>query len=119
MRVDSYLWAVRLYKTRSLAADSLKLGRILIDDQPIKASRTLKKGDVFEIRYTGYTRRFEALDFPKSRVGAALVENFLQETSTKEELEKREMILLARKHQRNQGLGRPTKRDRRDLDGWI
>jgi len=119
MRVDSYLWAVRLYKSRSVAADSLKLGRILIEDQPIKASRTLKKGDAFEIRYTGYARRFEVLDFPKSRVGAGLVENFLLETTAKEEMEKRERILLSRKHQRNQGLGRPTKRDRRDLDGWI
>ena len=65
MRVDSYLWAVRLYKTRNNAADSLKLGRVLIDDQPIKASRTLKKGDAIEIRFTGYSRRFEVLDFPK------------------------------------------------------
>jgi len=119
MRVDSYLWAVRLYKTRSLAADSLKLGRILIDDQPIKASRTLKPGDHFTLKYTGYLRTFKVLDLPKSRVGAPLVENFLLETTQKEELEKREMILLARKHQRNQGLGRPTKRDRRDLDAWI
>ena len=119
MRVDSFLWAVRLYKTRSLAADSLKLGRILIDDQPIKASRTLKPGDHFTLKYTGYLRTFKVLDFPKSRVGAPLVENFLLETTQKEELEKREMILLARKHQRNQGLGRPTKRDRRDLDAWI
>jgi len=119
MRVDSYLWAVRLYKTRNNAADSLKLGRVLIDDQPIKASRTLKKGDAIEIRFTGYSRRFEVLDFPKSRVGAGLVEHFLRETSTKEDRDKREMIQLARKHQRNQGLGRPTKRDRRDLDEWI
>ena len=119
MRVDSYLWAVRLYKTRSLAADSLKLGRILIEDQPIKASRTLKPGDHLALKYTGYIRTFKVLDLPKSRVGAALVENFLLETTQKEELEKREMILLARKHQRIQGLGRPTKRDRRDLDAWI
>ena len=119
MRVDSYLWAVRLFKTRSLAADSLKLGRILMEDQPIKASRSVKVGDHFTLKFTGYLRTFKVLDFPKSRVGASLVENFLRETSTKEDRDKREMIQLARKHQRNQGLGRPTKRDRRDLDEWI
>ncbi|MDG1252279.1 MAG: S4 domain-containing protein [Schleiferiaceae bacterium] len=119
MRVDSFLWAVRLFKTRNLAADSIKLGRIHIQDQPIKASRVLKAGDVFILKSTGYERRFEVVNFPKSRVGAALVENFLREITSVEEQEKREMIQLARKHQRNQGLGRPTKRDRRDLDGWI
>ncbi|MDA8788102.1 S4 domain-containing protein [Schleiferiaceae bacterium] len=119
MRVDSFLWAVRLFKTRNLAADSIKLGRVHIQDQPIKASRVLKAGDHFTLKYTGFLRSFKVLDIPKSRVGAALVENFLLETTQKEELEKREMILLARKHQRNQGLGRPTKRDRRDLEDWI
>ncbi len=119
MRVDKYLWAIRLYKTRSVAAEALKLGRVVMDDQPIKASRVLRKGEAFEIRYTGYSRRFNVLDLPNSRVPAGLVENFLHEASTKEDVEKREMIQLARKHQRNQGLGRPTKRDRRDLDGWI
>jgi len=119
MRADKYLWAVRLYKTRSLAAEALKLGRIVEEDLPLKASRNLKAGDSFGIKYTGYTRNFTVKDLPKSRVGAALVENFIEETTSSEEQEKREMLFLARKHQRSQGLGRPTKRERRDLDGWI
>ncbi|MEJ6499041.1 MAG: S4 domain-containing protein [Cryomorphaceae bacterium] len=119
MRADSFLWAMRLYKTRSIAVDAIKLGRVVMEGQPMKASRALRVGDAFEIRFTGYKRTFLVLDFPKSRVGAALVENFLKENTPMEEVEKRERIQLARKHQRNQGLGRPTKRDRRDLDDWI
>jgi len=74
---------------------------------------------VLVLRFTGYTRSFEILGLPRTRAGAALVQNLMREVTSPEEVEKRELLDLSRKLQRNQGLGRPTKRDRRDLEDWI
>lgn len=119
MRADVYLWAVRLFKTRATAAEALRSGHVSIGGTEIKASRDVKLGEVLVLRFTGYTRSFEILGLPRTRVGAALVHNLVREVTPPEEVEKRELLELSRKLQRNQGLGRPTKRDRRDLEDWI
>lgn len=119
MRVDKFLWCVRLYKTRSLASNDLKNDRVLIGGEVIKASRELKVGDRLTIKYHGYSRSFEVLAFPKSRVGAKLVPDLMLETTSQEELEKQEFLKLAKNLQRDRGTGRPTKRERRDLDRLI
>ena len=119
MRADVYLWAVRLFKTRATAAEALRSGHVSIGGTEIKASRDVKLGEVLVLRFTGYTRSFEILGLPRTRVGAALVHNLMREVTSPEEVEKRELLSLSRKLQRNQGLGRPTKRDRRDLEDWI
>lgn len=119
MRADVYLWAVRLFKTRATAAEALRSGHVSIGGTEIKASRDVKLGEVLVLRFTGYTRSFEILGLPRTRVGAALVHNLMREVTPPEEVEKRELLELSRKLQRNQGLGRPTKRDRRDLEDWI
>jgi ribosome-associated heat shock protein Hsp15 len=119
VRADVYLWAVRLFKTRATAAEALRSGHVSIGGTEIKASRDVKLGEVLVLRFTGYTRSFEILGLPRTRVGAALVHNLVREVTPPEELEKRELLELSRKLQRNQGLGRPTKRDRRDLEDWI
>jgi ribosome-associated heat shock protein Hsp15 len=119
MRADSFLWFVRLYKTRSLASTDIKSGRVTINNLVIKSSRNLKIGDMIKIKHKGYYSRFVVLDFPKSRLGNALVENFIKITTPDEELEKKKILDLALKTNNNKRLGRPTKRDRRDLEGWY
>jgi ribosome-associated heat shock protein Hsp15 len=119
MRADSFLWFVRLYKTRRLASTDIKSGRVTIDNLVIKSSRNLKIGDTIKIKHKGYYSRFVVLDFPKSRLGNALVENFIKITTPDEELEKKKTLDLALKTNNNKRLGRPTKRDRRDLEGWY
>lgn len=119
MRADVYLWAVRLFKTRATAAEALRSGQVSIGGTEIKASRDVKPGEVLVLRRTGYQQHFEILGLPRTRVAAALVQNLMREVTSPEEVEKRELLDLSRKLQRNQGLGRPTKRDRRDLEDWI
>mgnify|MGYP001394033583 CR=1 FL=1 len=119
MRADSFLWFVRLYKTRSLASTDIKSGRVIIENLAIKPSRNLKIGDAIKIKHKGYYSIFVVLDFPKSRLGYTLVENFIKIITPKEELEKKKLLDLALKSSNNKRLGRPTKRDRRDLEGWY
>lgn len=116
MRIDKYLWCVRLYKTRSLAASEVKADRVSMEEEPVKASREVKPGDAFTIKYHGYSRSFKVLALPKSRVGAKLVPDLLEEITPDTELEKQDFLRLAKSLQRDRGTGRPTKRDRRDLD---
>ena len=116
MRVDKFLWCVRLFKTRSLAADHVRSDKVLMDENPVKTSREVKPGDTFLVKRHGYNQTFLVLDIPRSRVGAKLVKDFLEETTPKDELDKKEFLQLARNMSRKKGLGRPTKKDRRDLD---
>lgn len=87
-----------------------------MDDAPVKASRELKLGDEFTVKFHGFSRSFEVLGTPKSRVGAKLVPDYIIETTAAEEIEKQEFLRLAKNLQRDRGAGRPTKRERRDLD---
>lgn len=116
MRIDKYLWCVRLFKTRSLAANEVKNDRILMDEEPMKASREIKVGDEFTVKYHGYSRSFKVLGIPRARVGAKLVPDLMVETTSEEEIDKQEFLKLAKNLQRDRGTGRPTKRERRDLD---
>ena len=93
-------------------------GRVSQGDAVLKASKVFKANETFEIRHHGYRETYRVLGLPTSRVGAALVPNFLAVTTPAEELERKEFLLLAQKLTRPRGQGRPTKKDRRDLDGW-
>ena len=116
MRIDKFLWCTRLCKTRALAVEEIKKGRIEIKDEAVKASRIVKPGEELVFRRHGYFQSFQILALPKNRVGAKDVPTLILETTPPEELEKREMISLARALTRPAGDGRPTKRDRRRLD---
>lgn len=118
MRADKFLWAVRLFKTRALAAEALKGGRVSQGEQILKPSKVFKPGEAFELRQHGYMESYTIENLPPSRVGAALVPQFLTNTTPKEELDKKEFLSLAQKLTRPKGTGRPTKKDRRDLDAW-
>ena len=119
MRADVYLWAVRLFKTRALAAEALREGRVSASGQQFKASRDVKIGEVLIVRRTGYLQHFEVLGLPRTRVGAPLVLEFLREVTPPEELERRELWEFAQRRSGGQGLGRPTKKDRRDLSDYL
>lgn len=119
MRIDKYLWCVRKFKTRSLASDAIKKNRVYINDELVKASREVKVGDKLSFRKDGVLYSIEVLDIPKSRVGAKLVPDLIRDITPQDELEKASFIQMMHKLSRPRGTGRPTKKERRDLDDFI
>lgn len=115
MRVDKYLWAVRVFKTRSMASQHCREGKVFMDEKAVKPAREVKCGEVVEVRKGAVRFRYEVVSFPRSRVGAALVQDHVRDVTSPEELQKLEMIRLAQQD-RPKGVGRPTKRDRRDWE---
>lgn len=113
------MWCVRRYKTRSLATDAVKKDKVRLNDEPAKASREVRPGDVLSYKKEGVEYRAKVLDIPKSRVGAKLVPDYLQDITLEDELEKRSFIQMMHKLNRPRGTGRPTKKDRRDLDDFT
>lgn len=116
MRVDKFLWCVRKFKTRSLATEATKKERVFVNGETVKASRTVKIGDTAEILKEGIRYSYKILDIPKSRLGAKLVENYVEDVTDTAQLEKAEFIQMMRSFGRRKGTGRPTKKERRDLD---
>lgn len=116
IRIDKFLWSVRLYKTRSIAAEAVKRGIVRINDNPIKSSRVVKIGDVIQLKQTPIFRHFKVLNLLSSRVGAPLVANYIVDVTPSEQLELLEATRLANALNRKKGLGRPTKKERRDID---
>jgi ribosome-associated heat shock protein Hsp15 len=119
IRIDKFLWAVRIYKTRTIASEAIKRGRITMGGVQVKGARTVKEGDVVEVRVPPATRSFKVLQIPKSRMGAKLVMEYIREVTPKDMLELIELNKLALSMNRRRGLGRPTKKERRDLDGFF
>lgn len=119
MRIDKFLWCIRVFKTRSLAAQQCKLEKIGLLGENCKASRELKVGDILNVRKGPITFSFEVIAFPKTRVGAKLVATYAKEVTSSEERQKLEILKLRMKTERPRGLGRPTKKERRDLDEYT
>lgn len=118
-RLDKWLWAARIFKTRSIAADACKNGRISIGGVKQKASKMVKVGDVIEVRKPPITYSFKVLQAIQNRVGAKLVPEVLENVMAKEQLELLEMNRISGFVGRARGTGRPTKKERRELDGFI
>lgn len=128
VRVDKYLWAMRIYKTRSIAADACKNGRIsMVQSCPdgakngvqLKPSRTFKVGDVFTVRKGPITYTYRVLQLTENRLGAKLVPEYLRDCTAPEQLELLELARMAGNGTRDRGLGRPTKKDRRDIETFM
>lgn len=119
MRIDKYLWSIRVYKTRSLASGQCKLEKVWLNGELTKASRDVKPGDVITVRKGPIHFSYKVISFPRARVGAKLVAAHAQDVTTAEELAKLEMIKLQFRNDRKRGLGRPTKKERRDLDDYT
>ena len=118
-RLDKWLWAARIFKTRSLAADECKNGRVSIKGVKQKPSRMVKEGDVIEVRKPPITYSFKVLKAIQNRVGAKLVPEVLENVTTPEQLELLEMHRISGFVGRARGTGRPTKKDRRDLEEFT
>ncbi len=120
MRIDKYLWYVRLSKTRSIASKNCTAEKVQLNGMIVKPSKEIGQGDKFSLRDNPTWRTFKVIDLPKNRVGAKLVKDFLTETTTLEDLEKINLVQEMNRQNRFQGIvGRPTKRDRRDLDRFT
>ena len=119
MRIDKYIWCVRLAKTRSLAADWVKKNRVQLNNEPVKVSKAVKVGDVVQIVRGNATFSFKVLDLLDRRVGAPLVKNYLLETTSSEELEKFKVHQAAQRGFLSHGDGRSSKKDRRALDEFL
>ena len=118
-RLDKWLWAARIFKTRSIAADACKNGRVTIGGVKQKASNMVKEGDVIEVRKPPITYSFKILQAIQNRVGAKLVPEVLENVTTREQLELLEMNRISGFVGRARGTGRPTKKERRELDDFI
>lgn len=119
MRLDKLLWCVRYFKTRSLAAEACKKNRIKVNGDVAKASREVGPSDKITVRKDQIDYMFEVLQLPKNRLGAKLVSLYIVDKTSQEELDKLELRRLSQDYYRERGEGRPTKKDRRDLDGFI
>lgn len=119
VRIDKFIWTVRLFKTRSLAADAIKRGRITINGAQVKSAHVVKVGDVVAVRLGPGTRSFEVLQLAQNRMGAKLVPLHLKEVTPPDQLEALELARMAASMNRRKGLGRPTKKERRDIDEFF
>lgn len=118
-RIDKWLWAARIYKTRSLAADACKNGRITINGAQTKASRTVKSGDKVGVKKSPVTYTFLVKQAIEKRVGAKLLPDVLENVTTPDQYELLEMSRISGFVNRARGTGRPTKKDRRALDEFA
>ncbi len=118
-RLDKWLWAARIFKTRSIAVEACKNGRVMIDGVKMKPARMIKEGDVIQVRKPPVTYSFRVLQAIQNRVGAKLVPEILEDVTPPEQYELLEMNRISGFVGRARGTGRPTKKERRDLDGFI
>jgi len=116
MRIDKWLWAVRLFKTRSQASAACKTGKVVIGGQYLKPSREVRIGEVLTISQNTLTRTVKILSYPANRVGAALVPEYLQDLTPDSEYARAKMTREVNFEYRDHGIGRPTKRHRREIE---
>ena len=119
MRVDKFLWCVRYYKTRSLATEACKKGHIKVNEQVVKPSREVYPTDKIELRKDQIWYQLTVNDLPQNRVGAKLVDIYRVDTTPKEAFAAQELLKYSKDYYRKKGVGRPTKKDRRDIDDFY
>lgn len=118
-RIDKWLWAARIYKTRTLAAEACKKGRICIAGSQLKPSKNVKVGDVIEVRKPPVTYSFKILQAIEKRISAKMLPEILENVTSPEQYELLEMSKISGFANRARGTGRPTKKERRDLDEFT
>ncbi|KAA3620682.1 MAG: RNA-binding S4 domain-containing protein [Flavobacterium sp.] len=119
MRIDKYLWCLRYYKTRSNATKACKKGAVAVNQSSVKPSREVYPGDTIVLRKNQINYSLEVLDLPDSRLGAKLVDMYRKDTTPKEAFANKELLKYSRDYYRKKGIGRPTKKDRRDLEDFT
>ena len=126
VRIDKWLWAMRIFKTRTVATEACKKGRVLMGGVAVKPSRTIKEGDIISVRKPPVTYSFRVKALTQNRLGAKLVPDYMENITPKSELDLLDVVRISGFIDRRKGLGRPTKREGRDLaeftesisDGW-
>lgn len=118
VRIDKWLWSVRIFKSRSLATEMCRSGKVKIGDTKVKASHQISKGDVMAVSKNGYQFQFKAVILLSKRVSATIAATAYQDLTPESELRKYESWFVgkASPEMREKGAGRPTKRERRDID---
>ena len=118
-RIDKWLWAARIFKTRSIASDACKNGRVAVNNVNVKPSRMVKEGDVISVRKPPVTYSFKILKTIEQRVGAKLIPEIYENVTPPDQYELLEMNRISGFINRQRGTGRPTKKDRRALDDFV
>ena len=118
MRVDKYLWCIRYYKTRNMVTEACRKNHITVNGQVAKASREVFPTDKVTFRKDQITYEITVLDIPDNRVGAKLVDMYRKDKTPPETFAHLELLKLSKEHYRKTGTGRPTKKDRRDIDDF-
>ncbi|GHU79627.1 heat-shock protein Hsp15 [Bacteroidia bacterium] len=118
VRIDKWLWATRIFKTRTVALEACKKNRILVNDSPAKPSRMIRIGDIISVRKPPVTYSFKVLGLTSNRVGAKLVPEYLENITPPEQYEILNLQKISGFVDREKGTGRPTKKERRDLDDF-
>ncbi len=126
VRIDKWLWAMRIFKTRTVATEACKKGRVLMGGVAVKPSRTIKEGHIINVRKPPVTYSFRVKALAQNRLGARLVPDYMENITPKSELDLLDVVRISGFIDRRKGLGRPTKREGRDLaefteslsDGW-
>ena len=119
VRIDKWLWAVRIFKTRSIATDACKKGRVMVGGVSVKPSRVIRVGEVIQVRKPPITFSFKVLALAEKRMGAKLVPDFMQNVTPPDQYELMELNKIGGFVDRQRGSGRPTKKERRDLDQFT
>ena len=122
VRIDKWLWAMRVFKTRTIATDACKKGRVTLGDEPgiiAKPSRTIKVGDVINVKKPPVTYSFKILNAIETRVGARLIPQVYENVTDPKQYELLEMSRISGFIDRARGTGRPTKKDRRAMDSFV
>jgi len=118
MRIDKYLWCTRYFKTRSIATEACKKGHVKVNGSNVKPSKEVYFGEKLTIRKNQINYELEILDIPANRVGAKLVDLYRKDITPKEAFENQEFLKYSKDYYRKKGVGRPTKKDRRDIDTY-
>ena len=118
-RIDKWLWATRIFKTRSIATAACKKGRVCVDGVAVKPSRTIKVGDTISVRKPPITYTYSVIGLVQNRVGAKLVPNYLKNITSHDQYELLEMVKINGFIDRQKGLGRPTKKDGREIQKFT
>jgi len=119
MRIDKYLWCTRYYKTRSIATEACKKGHVKLNGSNVKPSKDVFSSEKLTIRKNQINYEIIVLDIPKSRVGAKLVDLYRKDITPQEAFENQDLLKFSKDHYRKKGSGRPTKKDRRDIDEYY
>lgn len=115
VRIDKWMWATRIFKTRTIAAEACKKGRVSVSGTTVKPSRTIKIGDIIQVRKPPVTYSFKVLALTENRMGAKIVPEFLENVTPAEQMEILKLSRISGFINRSKGMGRPTKRDSREL----